>query len=367
MSNLVSIIVPFHRGLDYLERCLAALMPLPAGSELLVAADGAVDDCRAVAARYGARVLDLPGPRGPAVARNRAAAVAAGDILIFVDADVVASPEAIARMASTFEQHPEIAAVFGAYDDTPMASGFVSQYKNLAHSFIHRSAKSIAQTFWAGFGAVRREAFVAVGGFDERFERPCVEDIDLGYRLTGADYRVLLDPSLTACHLKRWTLWSMVRSDVLDRGIPWTQLILRYGRFGGDLNLRSRYRVSVIAAYLAVASTILGTVDLRFLAATPCLVGLLLYLSRNYYRFFWEKRGPWFTAGVFPLHFVYHLYNGFSFTVGIGLFLVARRFGVRLPGSLPVDAYNTAPASSPMLSPDVQVKVSSHATLTPGA
>jgi glycosyltransferase involved in cell wall biosynthesis len=338
MRPRLSIIVPFHKGLALLERALGALTPLQAGDELLIAADGAVDDCRPLAASHGARVVEIAGPRGPAVARNAAATLATGDVLVFVDADVVASTDTVERAARIFSDRSDVSAVFGAYDDNPAAEGFVSQYKNLAHSFVHRISSGPAKTFWAGFGAVRRAAFMEVGGFDERFERPSIEDIDLGYRLSSAGHRILLDPSLAVCHLKRWTLSSMIKSDVLDRGIPWTQLILRYGEFGSDLNVRHTDRLCVVAAYLMVCLALVALVDVRFLAGALVPMALLAYWGRDYYRFFVEKRGWTFAARVFPLHVLYHLYNGVSFGAGTVLFLAARRFRVRLPGALPPDA-----------------------------
>jgi glycosyltransferase involved in cell wall biosynthesis len=333
----LTIIVPFHKGLPMLDRALGAVVPLQPGDELIIAADGAVDDCRQLAAAHGARVIAIDGPRGPAVARNVAAAAAAGDVLVFVDADVVASRNAVEKVRGIFAADPELGAVFGAYDEDPAAPGFVSQYKNLAHAFIHRESGGPAQTFWAGFGAVRRAAYEAVGGFDERFERPSIEDIDLGYRLTASGYRILLDPSLAVCHLKRWTLSSMIRSDVFDRGIPWTQLILRYGQFGSDLNVKNAYRVCVVVAYLTLACLIGGIVDGRLLWGAVLGLMLLAYLGREYYWFFLEKRGIAFALRVFPLHVLYHLYNGFSFAAGTVLFVVARRLGVLLPGGLPPD------------------------------
>jgi glycosyltransferase involved in cell wall biosynthesis len=339
-----SIIIPFHRGLGFLEQSLRALTssPLPHGSELIVAADAPVDDCRALAERFGARVLILPGPRGPGVTRNRAAACATGDVLIFVDADVVVAPEALTQVSRIFEEHPDVDAVFGAYDERPADPGFVSQYKNLAHSFIHQSSATVAETFWAGFGAVRRHVFEAVGGFDERFSRPSVEDIDLGYRLTAAGFRVRLDPSLRACHLKRWTLWSMIVSDVRDRGIPWTQLILRGGRFNNDLNLKSRYRACVVLAYLALVLTAFGWAQPALLLPVPVLIAALVAFSHRYYRFFHRQRGMWFVVRVLPLHYLYHLYNGFSFTVGTLLYAISRWTGRRVPGGLPIDPWNGA-------------------------
>jgi glycosyltransferase involved in cell wall biosynthesis len=335
----LSIIIPFHRNLKFLERALAAVTPLRADWELLIAGDAPVDDCRLLAERAGARLLELAGPKGPAIARNRAAELARGDILVFIDADVVASKSDLGRVVEILDGNPAVAAVFGAYDDAPGDPGFVSQYKNLAHSFIHRSSSTVAQTFWAGFGAVRRDVFLSLGGFDERFPRPSVEDIDLGYRLTAAGYRVMLDSTLRACHLKRWTLLGMIASDIRDRGIPWTQLILRSERFSNDLNLKSTYRACVVIAYVLLACIALAVVDARFLLAVPILGAALVYLSPRYYRFFYEKRGLWFAVRVFPVHYLYHLYNGLSFAVGTALYLIRRSTGLALPGSLPVEAW----------------------------
>jgi GT2 family glycosyltransferase len=337
VGTRLSIVVPFHRGLSFLDRALRGLVPLRPADELLIAADGAVDDCHALAAKYNARVVEIPGPRGPAAARNAAASCATGDVLLFVDADVVASPHIVERVARLLETRPDVSAVFGAYDDAPADPGFFSTYKNLAHSYVHRAARGEAETFWAGFGAVRREAFDRVGGFDERFTRPSIEDIDLGYRLTGAGFRVHLDPALAVCHLKRWTFWSMLRSDVLDRGIPWTQLIARYRRFGG-LNATSEGRACVLLAYLSAAAAVLGVIDARFLWLAAALAGGVLYLGRDYYRYFRKERGLWFALRVVPLHFLYHLYNGLSFGIGMLLFVVARTTGLVLPGALPPSA-----------------------------
>jgi GT2 family glycosyltransferase len=335
-----SFIVPFHRGLSCLAQCLEALAPLPAGSELIIAADGAEDDCRPLASLYQARVLDLPGLSGPAVARNAAAAAAIGDVLVFIDADVAVSRAGLTRMARIFSEQPQTAAVFGSYDEGPADPGFMSQYKNLSHSFIHHTSTTKARTFWAGFGAVRREAFHMVGGFDERFDRPSVEDIDFGYRLTAAGYEILLDPGLSASHLKRWTIGSAIASDVRDRGIPWTQLIWRYRALNNDLNLRTEYRLSVVLAYLAVGSLVLAAYDRRVLISLPLLVVGLTALNLRYYRFFYLKRGCWFAVRVWALHVGQDLCNGLSFVVGTALFFAARYLGLRLPGGLSTESWS---------------------------
>jgi GT2 family glycosyltransferase len=331
----LSVIVPFHRNLPQLERCLRPLTDRPPESELIVVADGAVDDCRPLVSTGGGRLVEIDGPFGPAVARNRGAAIARGEILLFVDSDVVVPAGNLARVLAMFEAESGLDAVFGAYDEAPADPGFVSQYKNLAHSFVHQSSEPEARTFWAGFGAVRRRVFLDAGGFDERFSRPSMEDIDLGYRLSRQGRRIQMDHTLRVCHLKRWTVTSLVATDVLDRGIPWTQLILREGRLDNDLNLRVSQRASVALAYLFAG---LAVASFRWpWLAVPCALAAagLVCLSWPLYRFFHSRRGLLFTLGVFPLQLLYHLYNGVSFAIGASVYAIGRLTGVRMPGAIP--------------------------------
>ena len=193
--SLVSVIIPFHRRLAQLARSLGAVRASMPAAEILIAADGAVEDCRDLAEAHGASVIPIDGPLGPATARNRAAAVASGDVLVFVDTDVVVASDAIPRLCDYLARRPEVAGVFGAYDEHPAEPTFMSRYKNLSHSFIHQQAREDALTFWAGLGAVRAAAFRSVGGFNGGIRRPSVEDIELGYRLAGAGHRLAAKPN----------------------------------------------------------------------------------------------------------------------------------------------------------------------------
>ncbi len=334
-SPTLSVIVPFHRNLAELQRCLAGLQPLPARAELIVVADGAQDDCRPLVSAAGARLLEIAGPSGPAIARNRGAAIARGHVLVFVDSDVVVAPDALGRIIEGFRATPDVQAIFGTYDDVPGAANFISQYKNLAHAFVHRSSSTVATTFWSGLGAIRARAFWSVGGFDERFPRPCIEDIDLGYRLHAQGNAIRLDHDLRGCHLKRWTLRSMIASDVLDRGIPWTQLILRADRVHNDLNIKSAYRISVALAYALLVVIALAFVHPGALFAAAAIVAALYILNRRFYTFFARTKGLVFALRLLPLHYLYHLYNGVSFAIGTAIYFGARARGGRIPGALP--------------------------------
>ncbi len=344
----LSVIVPFHRNLDQLRQCLAAvadaatLLPAPADTELIVVADGSPVDCAETVREAGGRLLSIDGPRGPALARNRGAAHAHGDLLVFVDTDVVIHRETLLQFVRLFEAEPRVTAAFGAYDQAPADPGFFSQCRNLAHSFVHQRSRRDAQTFWAGLGAVRAAAFARLEGFDERFGRPSVEDIDLGYRMRAAGMPIVLDARIQGTHLKRWTLWSSLLSDVLDRGVPWTQLLKRYGAMHDDLNISRRYRACVVVAYLTVFALVGAWFWTPLLGVATLLLGLQWWLDLPYYRFFRRQRGLLFTLRWFPFHVLHHLSNGVSFAAGSALYGVRRWTGLELPGALPLGVWSRA-------------------------
>ena len=285
--------------------------------------DGSDVAARQLAASFGVRVTQTPSRGGPARARNTGARVARGEILFFVDADVLIARDAVGQVTDAFRQEPALAAVFGSYDDAPGARNFLSQYKNLFHHYVHQSAREEASTFWAGCGAIRREVFLALGGFDERYRQPAIEDIELGYRLRQAGHRIELCKTLQVKHLKRWTAVSLLQSDILARALPWSALILRRG-FIKDLNITVSNRVSVVAA-CGLLVTLLGAwrwPSLWWIAAA--LAALLLGLNAPLYRFFWRKRGVPFSLRTIPWHWFYFLYSGVAFAIATALHCIRR-------------------------------------------
>ena len=310
----ISIIVPAYNAAGYLAECIGALRA-SAGpdTDIIVVDDASTDSTAAVARDAGARVITLAQNSGPGRARNRGAREADGEILFFVDADVIVAPDAFACVAKAFEHDPELGAVFGSYDTHPRAPGVVSQYRNLLHHFTHQQGNPDASTFWAGCGAIRRDTFEAVGGFDaERFPRPSIEDIDLGLRLRQAGFRILLDKHMQGTHLKRWTLRSTIWTDVTCRAIPWSRLILENGA-PNDLNLKRSQRLSVWLVGLASVFVPLGAFSSSFLGLAAAALVAVLLLNLPLFAFFVRQRGMPFALACGPLHLSYFLYSGLSY------------------------------------------------------
>ncbi len=256
-------------------------------------------------------VVDTDGA-GPAAARNEGAERATGDILVFVDSDVEIHPDALSRIRRAFRDDPGLTAVFGSYDDSPAHTDVGSQFRNLLHHHVHQENAGPATTFWAGLGAIRRAAFLELGGFDsERYAAATMEDIELGMRITAAGGRIVLDPWLRGTHLKRWPVTSMVRTDFWKRGTPWVRLLLRRRELSSALNLSWHNRLSaMLSLYLAWAVGRLRVIP------TAVAVAGFFGLNHRFHRLLWRRASMRTALAGLPLHVLHHLTAVASVAVG---------------------------------------------------
>jgi GT2 family glycosyltransferase len=267
-------------------------------------------------------VVEEPSALGAAEARNVGASSASGDILVFVDADVAVHKDAFTRIRANFDSEPTLTAVFGSYDDVPAGPDVVSGFRNLLHHYVHHESPGAAKTFWTGVGAVRRDAFASVGGFDARLQ--WLEDVDLGVRLDAKGERIVLDPTIQGTHLKRWTLRTMLWTDFVGRGIPWTVLLLRHRASATTLNLGWRHRLSATSCLIGCAAVVMRR---PWVAAAS--LGALVVLNRSFYLLLLRKRGPRQAALGVGLHTLHHLTGIAAVPAGAIAFLFEQRSATR--------------------------------------
>jgi len=310
--------VPVYNGRVFIGQSLPPLIEMLRRGEVvevIVVDDGSTDDTAISAAEMGAIVIPSGGRLGPGGARNVASMQARGGILWFVDADVVVHDDAALQLQRAFAE-PGVTAVFGSYDDRPTAKNFLSQYKNLVHHFYHHRGRSEASTFWAGCGAVRKDAFLAIKGFDvARYTRPSIEDIELGYRLRAAGGRILLWPALQGTHLKEWRFFNLIHTEVFCRAIPWSRLMLSQTGLVDDLNVGAAERLRAVLAglfFVGVAASVAHP-SIPSWIALAMLVAIALANSQLL-RLFYRRKGLLFALAGLLFHQVYYLYSSAAFT-----------------------------------------------------
>jgi len=128
--------------------------------------------------------------------------------------------------------------------------------------------------------------------------------------------------------LKKWSLASMVQTDILRRAIPWSELLLKQGRIVGDLNLSLMARLSTVLVFLLLLTPLAAVVVPGYLGMALLGCTVLFLINSRFYLFLARKRGWVFPLRALPLHWLYFLYSGFSF-----LFVLCRdNFWHRLLG-----------------------------------
>ena len=324
----ISIIMPVYNGHDFILKSLPPLVEMQRRGEVrevIVVDDTSTDDSAQLAAELGARVIPSGGRLGPGAARNQAAREAQGEVLWFVDADVIVHDDAVKYFREGFSE-PGVVAVFGSYDDHPPAQNFLSQYKNLVHHFYHHRGRRQASTFWSGCGAVRKEAFLAVNGFDvERYTRPSIEDIELGYRLRKAGGEILLIPELQSTHLKEWRFVNLIHTEVFCRAIPWSRLMLEHTGVIDDLNVSSAERLRAVMAGLLVLAILVAVPGfLPWWLVLLAVAGVAL-ANRKLLALFYRRKGLLFAIMGLAFHQLYYLYSSLAFVYSWLEFHLARK------------------------------------------
>lgn len=297
----LSLVVPATDDPPTLERCLAAVRAAGEPPDEIV-------------------VVAEPAGRGPAAARNDGVARSTGEVIAFVDADVLVHPDAFGRIRAAFAADPGLVAVFGSYDDLVATNGVVAGFRNLLHHTVHQRSAGDAATFWAGLGAVRADALRAAGGFDaDRYPRPSIEDVELGGRL-AAEGRIVLDPALRGTHLKEWSLGSMVATDFARRGVPWVRLMLERREMPRTLNVGMRERASVAAALACLAG-----IASRRPALLTAGVAAQVALNRDLYGVLQRRLGGKGVAAGIGLHTLHQLTGAAAVPAGVAAALRAGR------------------------------------------
>ena len=310
---LVSVIIPAYNAAVPLEYCLksVAASDYPR-TEVIVVSDASTDDTADVARRHGVRVMVNDESCGAAYARNVGASVATGDILFFADADVVLNPDAISLAVEALSGDAD--AVFGSYVAETRVRQFTAQFKNYQHHFHHQVSSDHPVSFWSGCGAVKREVFAKLEGFDVTLQ--FCEDIEFGHALVEGGFRVRLLKDMQAEHLKRYGLRRLIRSELLGRAVPWTRLI-RSGRSRmGTLNTNVNGVLSVaLAGMIWALGALAGFNATLGMAALACLV-FWSSLNLSFLGFLLRRRGIVFALGAVPLLFLHFTICGVGYVLG---------------------------------------------------
>lgn len=271
---LVSFVMPVFNSEQYIARCLRSIRNLNFDGidyEVLIMDNGSTDGTHQIMRDLGFDFHVVPKVNVSAL-RNRGAIMARGDYLAFVDSDVELSSQWLRDGLAVFQQHNVIAS--GCFPGVPLDATWVQRTWDL-HQRGRSRVDSVTPAPWLSSMnlLVRRDAFLAVSGFNEQLTT--AEDVDLSYRL-GQRGQILNNPSMIAVHWgEAKDLGHFMRKEIW-RGKGNLQGVLSHG-FRLDELPSLGYPL-----YMLVAVLLLGIGGVSDLLAqqfilTPVFLGLLVF------------------------------------------------------------------------------------------
>jgi len=299
---MISVVIPTYNAGDYLPGLLDSIFKQAIEDmEVIIVDDCSTDNTIEVAEQYPVRIIKMERNGGPARARNRGVREAKGEIIFFLDSDVIVLDGTIREVKRYFEENPSAKCVIGICSTEPLNKGFVPSYMAM-FEYIHligRQFQSVS-VFAPRCGAIRREFFLQIGGYDENYRGADVEDFELARRINRVD-RIILNPRIMVKH--QFADFRQILKIYRRRTIMWVHLFFREKKLD---NAGPTSPSNGIAAICALGSflSLCATPFIRG-ASLLFLVSSLIYISCNlrWWNFMRKEAGVFFAIRAMILNY----------------------------------------------------------------
>ena len=303
MKPFFSIIIPYYNSAETIGRLLTSIRRSKGAPpyEVIVVDDGSDDGSKEKfksRKQETLRVVTLHKNMGPAVARNRGVNVARGKFVVFADSDVELFPDALANLAKIYTDDPDVVAVTGVWVKEQRSKAFFPNYKALrdwSYWINERDKSGYYFLFSTRIASIKKTVFVRLGGFDETYPAPLVEDIELTYRIARR-YAIIFAPNVRVRH-EFEGFWPIAKKYFL-RAYYWTRLYARRKKFDPVATTwwEALTTISGVAVVFFLLMSLMSPIG-RMGLMTSLL--LHLFLTRKFLAFMVREKGIVFAARGF--------------------------------------------------------------------
>lgn len=259
---LISVIIPVYNSERTIIPCLEGIgrSSYP-HYEIIVVDDASRDRSVELARTYSSHIYPMETNQGANQARNFGARQAQGDILVFIDSDIVVQEDTLTRIADKLNQ-ADSPALVGVYTGSNRSQNLITRYKNnwIRFSYILYSGK--IDWMFGSISAIRKTTFDRTGGFRAQLAaKDGIDDIEFGKRLVEAGIVIELDSNLEVTHLKEFTLFSLLKNEFY-RSQGFAQLAAELGQTGksmsrGFANIYPEFILGTLYGFIMILSSLM--------------------------------------------------------------------------------------------------------------
>ena len=236
MELIISVIVPFHNSEDTLYKCLSGIYNSNYKNfEVIAVADNCKDNSIKIAQKFPCKLLAL-NANSAAATRNLGASKANGDILLFLDSDVIINNDSLFLINDFFIKNKDKHLLQGTYSYKHNYKYASSQFMMSHYAYyVFPEEKTETETLVTNFFCIKRKIFIEFKGFDENFHSSNSEDEEFGYRLIESGFKIPVNNKLKPFHDININFFEFIKKG-LKQHIGEMKLFLRKKNFGLKTN-----------------------------------------------------------------------------------------------------------------------------------
>ncbi len=333
----ISVVIPLKNNLSTIAWCLQSLDDSEFKDfETIVVDDGSDDGSLELLSAYSPLRLIRNHGVGVSSARNTGAKAANGEIILFIDADIMVRRQTLGRIKEKFDSYPDLDGLVGVLSEDIPFFNFSSNLKNLwmRYTYLRLVNRKSVNLFYTSLAAIRRGRFLQTDGFDERYRKPGIEDTVFGHALAANGFKIRVFDDIEAAHHKRYSLRSLLATDVERSAslVRFAFFTLRHlKRVGNTSSVPTGFMASLILillSFITLVSSICGF-GISIIVPLILLAGFYL-LNLDYIRFLKQAKGWLF----FMQSLLFLPLEGLAVMIGIAwglisIFLLDKRSGCR--------------------------------------
>ncbi len=328
----ITIVIPVYNSANTLQECLCAIYrsSYPA-HEVIVVDDCSADESVQIASKFPCKIIKLKTNSGAATARNRGAKSAIGNVICFLDSDVVLPENALSIIIESFKQNKDISGVIGLLSNKIRYKNLCSRYKNSYMHYTYMKLPTDVAVFYTSIASIKKDVFLNCGGFDENYKSASIEDLEFGQRLVSHGYKLYLNKNIQVEHIRHYSLKAMLKTGIIrTEGI----IKIRLRERAKKCNKRSyvtsplSFMLGIVFVYLSLLSLAIGilTQTIFPFAMMFVLYSSILILNFGFLNFLRKSYGYLFFAKSCLLIFADMLSHGLGGFIGIVSYIRGRKY-----------------------------------------
>lgn len=300
MHKKFSIIVPVFNGEKTLNKCLDAIIDIEEfeSCELIVVDDCSIDKTVEIARQYNkVKIISNTVNKGVAATRNLGAKAANGEILLFIDSDIVLSSMDILKYLKYDFKSFDVCGVSGVYDERIVFNNFFSVYKHLYMCLGRANLPKFSPVADSAILAIPKEKFFKVNGFNESYLGATAEDIEFTLRLSlNENKKILQDNKIKGEHHKKHNLKSLLKTNCLRIGsiiriIQEKELRQIYLNISKSSSGKSLYPIILASIFI-----ILSLIHWFFLFGFFVAILIFFWIQIDFFKYFRKRKGIFFAT-----------------------------------------------------------------------